>query len=277
MKKKMVMTVLFAAAGLMAQPPMGARGGRMGFGPGGPEMGRTVTGAPFTGVEVRTEQQVLAGGNTIQHQVQTSISRDSSGRVRTESELTPPGSTTAVKRISIHDPVAGMNHELNPQSKTARSMPTRGPGQFAPGPNNSGRIPGGPGPRFNPRSANGTNRPADPNVKTEDLGTQTINGVLATGTRTTRTIPAGEIGNAQPLVTIHERWVSSDLQIPVMVKTVDPRFGTSVTELTNIVRAEPDASLFTVPSDYTVTRGGPGGGRGAAGGARPMRGGQIQQ
>jgi hypothetical protein len=274
MKKKLVMTVLFAAAGLMAQPPMGPRGGRMGFGPGpmGAEMGRTVTGAPFTGTEVRTEQQVLAGGNTIQHQVQTNISRDSQGRVRTESEFTPPGATAAVKRVSIHDPVAGMNHELNPQSKTARSMPTRGPGQF-PGPN--GQTPGGP--RFNPRNANGASRPVDPNVKTEDLGTQTINGVLATGTRTTRTVPAGTIGNAQPLVTVHERWVSSDLHIPVMVKTVDPRFGTSVTEMTNIVRAEPDSSLFTVPSDYTVTRGGPGGGRGAAGGARPMRGGQIQQ
>src|SRR5579863_1249940 len=102
MKKTLVMTVL-VAAGLMAQPPGGPRGGRMGFGPGGPEMGRTVTGAPYSAVEVRTEQQVLAGGNSIQRQTQTTINRDSQGRVRTETEITMPGQT-AVKRISIHDP-----------------------------------------------------------------------------------------------------------------------------------------------------------------------------
>lgn len=125
MKKKLVLTVLLATAGLMAQPPGGPRGGRMGF--GGPDMGRTVTSAPYSAVEVRTEQQVLPGGNTIQRQTQTTIIRDSQGRVRTETEVSQPGQTP-VKRISIHDPVAGVNHELDPQNKTARSMSTRGPG-----------------------------------------------------------------------------------------------------------------------------------------------------
>ena len=291
MKKKLALTVLVATAGLMAQPPGGPRG-RMGFGPGpmgpgGPEMGRTVTGAPYSGVEVRTEQQVLPGGNTIQRQTQTTITRDSQGRMRTETEIAPPGQTP-VKRITIHDPVAGVTHELDPQNKSARSMATRGPGNRPPGmgpgnPNNTApRTANGPGPRTNgvsPRNPNGSTRPVDPNVKTEDLGTQSINGVLASGTRTTRTIPAGAIGNVQPIETIHERWVSTDLKVPVMVKTTDPRFGTTVTQLTNVNRAEPDSSLFTVPSDYTVTRGGPGGpgGRGPGGPGRPPRGGQIQQ
>jgi len=271
MKKKLVMTILCAAAAVMAQPPDGPRGPRMGFGPGpmrpgGPEMGRTVTGAPYSAVEVRTEQQVLAGGNTIQHQVQTTINRDSQGRIRTEREVTRPGQQTAVKQVSIHDPVAGVTHELDPQNKTARSIPTRGPGRFAPGNPQNGVAPRA------PRNPNAVTRPVDPNVKTEDLGTQTINGVLATGTRTTHTIPAGTMGNTLPLVTVHERWVSTDLKVPVMVKTTDPRFGTSVTELTNIVRAEPDETLFTVPSDYTVTRG-PGGRGPAGGGPRPPRGG----
>ncbi len=283
MKKQLIFTVLVAVGGLMAQPPGGPRGGRMGFGPGpmgpgGPEMGRTVTNAPYSAVEVRTEQQVLAGGNSIQRQTQTTINRDSSGRVRTETEITPPG-RTAVKRISIHDPVAGVNHELDPQNKVDRTMPARGQGRFASGDPTSTAAPNTPGSRnATPGNTNAANRPVDPNVKTEDLGTQTINGVVATGTRITRTVPAGTIGNAQPLVTIHERWVSTDLKVPVMVKTTDPRFGTSVTQLTNITRAEPDASLFTVPSDYTVTRGGPGGRPGPGGPGRPVRGGgQIQQ
>jgi len=102
-----------------------------------------------------------------------------------------------------------------------------------------------------------------------------MNGVMATGTRTTRTIPAGALGNAQPIETIHERWVSADLQVPVMVKTTDPRFGTTITQLTNINRAEPDSSLFTIPPDYTVTHVGAPGGPGARGPGRPPRGGQI--
>jgi len=239
-------------------------------------MGRTVTGAPYSAVEVRTEQQALTGGNAIQRQTQTTIIRDSQGRMRTETEITRPGQTP-VKRVTIHDPVAGMVHELDPQNKTARSMPTRGPGNRPAGtsprnPNDTApRTANGPGPRANGLARN-PNGAVDPNFKTEDLGSQSINGVLATGTRTTHTIPAGAIGNAQPIVTIHERWESADLKVPVMVKTTDPRFGTTVTQLTNINRAEPDSSLFTVPSDYTVTRGGPGRG---PGGPRPARGGQI--
>ena len=294
MKKKLVLTVLVATAGLMAQPPGGPRGGRMGFGPGpmgpgGPGMGRTVTGAPYSAVEVRTEQQTLAGGNAIQKQTQTTVNRDSQGRVRMETQMVRPdgaGGQTSVKRVTIHDPVAGFVHELDPQAKTANSMPVRpgrgnGPGGMRPAnPNHAaprvaggpGRNPNGPGPR------NGANRPADPNVTTEDLGTQAINGVLAAGTRITRTIPAGAIGNTQPIQTVQERWVSADLQVPVMVKTSDPRFGTTTTQLTNINRAEPDASLFTVPSDYTVQKSGPGGrGPGGPGGPRPARGGQINQ
>lgn len=265
MNKKLVITVLVTAAGLLAQPP-GSRG-RMGMGPGpggpmgpgGPGMGRTVTGAPYSAVEVRTEQQALAGGNTIQRQTQTVIHRDSQGRVRTETETTQPGQS-AVKRISIFDPVAGMMHELDPQDKTARSIATRrpgGPGAFGMRPN-----PNSPTPRAR------SNAPVDPNVKTEDLGTQSINGILATGTRTTRTVPAGAIGNALPIESIHERWVSTELGVPVLIKTTDPRHGTTTTQLTNINRSEPDAALFTVPSDFTATRSGPLG-RGPAGAGRP--------
>lgn len=64
---------------------------------------------------------------------------------------------------------------------------------------------------------------------------------------------------------VHETWVSDDLKVPVMVKHSDPRSGTSTTQLTNVVRAEPDASLFTVPAGYTVQKGqGPGRGQDAA-------------
>jgi hypothetical protein len=41
-----------------------------------------------------------------------------------------------------------------------------------------------------------------------------------------------------------------------MIKSSDPRFGEMVMQLTNIAQAEPDASLFQVPSGYTIKTGG---------------------
>jgi len=97
------------------------------------------------------------------------------------------------------------------------------------------------------------------NVKTESLGTQTIEGVVAQGTRTTLTIPAGQMGNEQPIQIVTERWYSSDLQATIMVKRSDPREGDSVTRYTNVSRAEPSPALFQVPSDYKVQDAGRGG------------------
>jgi len=88
--------------------------------------------------------------------------------------------------------------------------------------------------------------------KLESLGTQTIEGVTAEGTRSTLTIPAGEIGNTLPIEIVEETWYSPDLQITLMTKVRDPRTGESTYRLTNLSRSEPDHSLFEVPADYTV-------------------------
>ena len=79
-----------------------------------------------------------------------------------------------------------------------------------------------------------------------------IAGVSAQGTRITRLIPAGEIGNTQPLSITSERWLSPDLHTEVLTKRSDPRTGSALFQLTNIMRQEPDPTLFQVPSDYTV-------------------------
>ena len=88
--------------------------------------------------------------------------------------------------------------------------------------------------------------------RTEDLGTQNIEGVDAEGTRTITTIPAGAIGNDRPIEITYEKWYSRDLQLVVMSKHNDPRFGEQTYRLTNIVRSEPDPSLFTLPSGYKL-------------------------
>jgi len=49
-------------------------------------------------------------------------------------------------------------------------------------------------------------------IKHEDLGTQTIEGLSAQGKRETVTIPAGQIGNERPIEIVTETWFSPELQ-----------------------------------------------------------------
>jgi hypothetical protein len=95
------------------------------------------------------------------------------------------------------------------------------------------------------------------NARTESLGKQNIGGVEAEGTRSTVTIPTGEIGNERPIEIVSERWYSPELQTAVMTRHSDPRTGETVYRLTNISRTEPARSLFEVPADYTVKEGPP--------------------
>ena len=87
---------------------------------------------------------------------------------------------------------------------------------------------------------------------TESLGKRAIEGVMATGTRTTRTIEAGAMGNDRPIVSVCESWFSPELRTMVMTVTDDGQSGRTTVKLVNLVRAEPSAHLFQVPSDYTV-------------------------
>ena len=83
----------------------------------------------------------------------------------------------------------------------------------------------------------------------------TIEGVQAEGTRTTTTIPAGQIGNDQPIQIVSERWYSPELKVTVLTTNSDPRMGETTYALKNISRTEPAQSLFTVPPDYSVKDG----------------------
>jgi len=92
-------------------------------------------------------------------------------------------------------------------------------------------------------------------TRTEDLGEQSYEGIIAKGTRTITTIPAGAIGNERPIETVYEKWYSPELQMVVWSRHTDPRFGEQTYKLTNINRTEPDPSLFKVPSGYKVVSG----------------------
>jgi hypothetical protein len=207
--------------------------------------GKTVTGAPFSATFSTERTQVLADGNRIQRATTGTITRDSQGRTRREMTLPAIGPWAASARsaphvVFINDVVAGTQYVLDTDLKIAHKLRPFGHGNHLQIERRTGMPPADQG-----------------NVTTVSLGTRTVNGVIANGTRDTRTIPAGQIGNEKPIVITTERWYSPDLQTTVMSKRSDPRIGETLFELTNIQRKEPDASLFQVPSDYTVKQGGP--------------------
>ena len=92
----------------------------------------------------------------------------------------------------------------------------------------------------------------NPNRIEEDLGTATVNGVSARGTRITTVVPVGAIGNDKEFRSVTERWFSPDLNLLIKSVSTDPRFGTTTYELTNINRQSPDPSLFQPPTDYNI-------------------------
>jgi len=239
-------------AGDFPPPPFGDRMELLGF--GGVHGGKVVTGAPFSAVAVSETTQTLADGNHITRKTQTNVFRDSQGRIRKEITLTGFGPLATSEQpksfVVINDPVARVTFMLHPDHKTAEKIEK----SFARmnGPMNQAM-------RDKKEFQQGEN--AGANLKREDLGTQTIGGVTAQGTRVTKTIPAGQIGNEKPITIVDEVWYSNDLQTTVMSKRSDPWSGETTYSLTNIRRAEPDAALFAVPSDYSVTQRHPGAGR----------------
>lgn len=228
--------------------------------------GHVVKNAPFTADVVTERTQTLSDGNHIKQSTTVHLSRDSEGRTRSEESLSSvaanglaSAATTNRTVVFIHDPVAGASYALNSNNKTAtRSMH---PHASANASASGQTAQGGPGRPHAAFAAGGGRRGGmnSQNVKTESLGTQSIEGVTAQGTRTTLTIPAGQMGNEQPIQIVTERWYSSDLQATVMVKRSDPRQGDSVTRYTNVTRAEPSPTLFQVPSDYKIQDAGRGG------------------
>jgi hypothetical protein len=94
--------------------------------------------------------------------------------------------------------------------------------------------------------------PLDERTKRESLGKRLIEGVEVEGTRTTRTIPAGEVGNTRPLQIVDESWYSPELHLRIMIMHRDPRSGESTFRLTNINRGEPARTLFEVPPNYRL-------------------------
>ncbi|HEY0726626.1 MAG TPA: hypothetical protein VGD38_01050 [Pyrinomonadaceae bacterium] len=253
--------------------------------------GKVVKGAPYSAEAVTESVQTLADGNRIVNKFTSQVYRDSEGRTRREQTLKGLGGVGTgeepMQTIFINDPVTGTTYSLDSRTHVAhKSMPFKfqvmtksgtaegntfefksGQGAGAStnvivttqgGPAPGTRVPA-PGvvEHFDVRTEGAAGfairtRPSPGNEVKEQLGKQMIEGVEAEGTRTTVTIPAGEIGNERPIEIVSERWYSPELQLVVMTRHSDPRSGETTYKLTNINRTEPAKTLFEVPSGFTI-------------------------
>jgi hypothetical protein len=237
--------------GVSAQsgPPRGGPGLEMrGAGPGAPgidilavepiEFGEPVLDAPFSADAVTEMTQNLPDGNRIERRSISRLARDGAGRIRREQALPAIGPIVVEperRMITISEPMHRVQYLLDPLRKMAIKS------TVPPSPPARGGLP-----------SRGTPNLPGPEITSVRLGARLIAGLQTEGTRETMTIPAGRIGNVRAIDVVTERWYSSDLKTVVESRRTDPRNGTVVYQLFNIVRLEPAASLFQVPSDYTV-------------------------
>ena len=90
--------------------------------------------------------------------------------------------------------------------------------------------------------------------RSENLGTQSIQGIEARGRRYTTTVPAGAMGNDAPLVSMSEIWTAlAGLNGLVLLDVRnDPRQGKTTRELTNLTQSDPDPATFQPPEGYEL-------------------------
>lgn len=242
--------------------------------------GKIVKNAPYSAQAVSEKVQSLSDGNQITVRNVSTFYRDSAGRTRREMT----GDDGEARNIMIRD-ADGVTYVLRPRDKTAIRIGARGEMAAAAREKarerieqlrKEGKLPAGAAAReaiivkrverASAEAGHGhghglgmriagafADREWSSKAVTRELGSREFGGIKAEGKMRSYEIPAGELGNRNPIVVTHETWYSPELQLTVYTKHSDPRSGENTYRLENLKREEPAASLFAVPSDYTVT------------------------
>jgi len=238
-----------------------------------PLAGNLVTGAPYS-ADVVTEVVAPPGApQTAAPSPVGHVYRDSAGRTRTEQPMLAgpvtkngePGEIRIIVQIS--DPVAGVRYRLDTAGKVAHKqlipafakpadprfagLAAGVPTMLPPPPPGGLGAPSLAGAPSGPGGMQAAKLP-QPEITVEKLGTKTIEGVAAEGTRRTTVLPAGMTGGNAPVATVSESWIAPDLQVTVLSKAKDMQSGEHITKLVNVKRSEPPAALFAPPADYKI-------------------------
>jgi hypothetical protein len=188
-----------------------------------------IPGTPFSATVVIEFQRYSPDGSTQVRRTINLIARDSQGRTHNEiRRLMPEYFHGSPQLLSVHlfDPLTRIRTLYDPALHIARR-------QFVPKQNKTNTFP-------------------NPFIQIEDLGTTTLNGLQAKGTRHTHTVAAAVSGTGRPLEIEDEDWYSEDLHINLLVRHSDPRTGVQTIGVSSLKREEPPASMFQVPAGYQV-------------------------
>jgi hypothetical protein len=202
-------------------------------------MGDGIAGAPYTGQMTTRTVRTLANGTHLSQPERPGpmMYRDSAGRERSDAGMTAPLGLNPTPRIQslpqIADFVARYLYIIDDDHQIAhRVAPCRPSQEAAPG----GELPAGTG----------------GDVKTEDLGTQTMLGVTISGRRQTTTFPPGTYqGNDAPVSLVRETWRSAHFGLEFLIKTSTPD-GDFTQTMTTFTAGEPDPALFLPPAGYRI-------------------------
>jgi hypothetical protein len=190
--------------------------------------------APFSCTVTAEWTKILEDGSTQTLQNHRRVVRDGAGRIYQERRrLVPRGQEPDVFRIEISDPAAHTKYFCGTATHVCTLTDYTGPQTAS-------------------AQSVGTEQDSFGKLTREDLGRTSVSGLDAIGTRETRTLNPGAIGNDSPIAIAKEIWYSPQLGINVSVKRVDPRHGTQVFGVTDVSTDEPDGKLFGLPAGYTV-------------------------
>jgi hypothetical protein len=196
------------------------------------DIAAAVIGKPYTADTLTVTTQILSDGTRIERRAHGSVARDSEGLIRRVQSLSGLGRPADATRIvTIVSPGERVQYRLDEARSVAYRL--RLPPVTAAAP---------PQRKLSAGLA----------IKAEGIGSRVIEGVRADGTRTTITLPPGNVGNDRPIEIVTERWFSQELQVVMQNRRVDPRVGETVYTLLNITREEPPKHLFEVPADYLI-------------------------
>jgi len=204
------------------------------------------TGIPYSADRISENVRTLADGTHVKHSDGTEHwARDSQGRTRIERPINSGPTLT-----EIVDPVTGFGYIVDEQNQVTHRIAMQGQR---------------PRPRKKIQKAEGcvdatapaSNGPVTVNtseiqISFETLCPQSIDGLMAEGTRQITVRPVGSNGNDRPITIITETWYSPELKLTVLLKNSSPTTGETVIRMTNISRSEPNPALFQPPSAYKI-------------------------
>jgi hypothetical protein len=246
---------------------------------------------PYTAEFKTTHVQTLPDGTTITRETKEVTAVDSQGRRMNANsiQIGALSGQSEMLQTRVHDPVENTEATWDTRNKTARVTklppedqrqgcwandagnyranygPLRQPGQPAGAGGAMGTVFGSSTVVSSGTAVSGSSivtttlpatmpRTVSNQMVREELGTDVIQGVEVRGSRMTRTIPVGQIGNDRPLVSTDETWMAPSLG-GIVLRSVNesPQSGRQTREVVSLTIGDPDPAVFQPPEGYKVT------------------------